>query len=164
MFVRLQKQRFTHDQVLAELTGARTDVGAVASFTGLVRDMNKKGNPVHILELEHYPSMAQAQLEHLATTAIERFDLLDAAIIHRYGRLTPADPIVLVIALSAHRQAAFDAAQMMMDGLKVGAPFWKKEIGSDGQNPDGQWVKQRDCDVEAAQKWTKSRTDARNQL
>lgn len=138
MSVQVQTEDFDLARELAELQAGRTDIGAVCTFTGTVRDVP--------LTLEHYPGMTEAALQTIHAEAMTRFDLLDAHLIHRHGPLQPGDNIVLVIALSRHRQAAFDAANFMMDRLKTDAPFWKLE--------DGEWVAQRQSDVSAAKAWS----------
>lgn len=148
MAVRLQSAAFDPG---AETNGflARTQGGggAAVTFTGLVR--STPDDPIISLTLEHYPALAQRQLEALRKTAIERFALLDAEIIHRFGRLLPNEPIVQVMALALHRQAAFDGANFMMDTLKTNAPFWKKE-----ERPAGaHWVEARHSDDAAALRW-----------
>lgn len=147
MAVRLQSAAFDPG---AETNGflARTQGGGAAvTFTGLVR--STPDDPIISLTLEHYPALAQRQLEALRKTAIERFALLDAEIIHRFGRLLPNEPIVQVMALALHRQAAFDGANFMMDTLKTNAPFWKKE-----ERPAGaHWVEARHSDDAAALRW-----------
>jgi len=137
MSVRVQREDFDGAAALAALQMGRTDAGASCTFIGTVRDVP--------LTLEHYPGMTERCLEAIAAEARRRFGLLDACLIHRYGPLQPGEQIVLVIALSAHRQAAFDAANYMMDRLKTDAPFWKLE--------DGGWVAQREGDIAAAQAW-----------
>lgn len=129
-----------------DLNGA----GAVASFVGHVRSTPDR--PVEKLILEHFPELAQEQLEALAQNAMTRFDLIDCAITHRFGTLRVNEPIVLVIAASAHRQAAIDAVNFIMDYLKTDAPFWKKEIGPDGET----WVEHNKKDEDAQEKWTSS--------
>jgi molybdopterin synthase catalytic subunit len=144
----VQAQDFDVGAELRLLTANRTDVGGVASFIGLVRDMND-GKPLTAMTLEHYPAMAKAQLEALAKDAQQRWPLLAGVIIHRYGRLTPGDQIVLVATASAHRQAAFESAQFLMDWLKTKAPFWKQEESAAGTS----WVTCREADATAADKW-----------
>jgi molybdopterin synthase catalytic subunit len=120
----------------------------MVTFTGLCRDENGR---LSALELEHYPGMAEAELQRIAREAGERWPLSAVTIIHRHGRLVPGDNIVLVLAASAHREAAFDAASFMMDFLKTRAPFWKKEhFAAGGQ---GNWVSAKDADDEAALRW-----------
>lgn len=124
----------------------RADIGAVVTFTGLVRDMTRAegGKPVSAMELEHYPGMTERSLAAIAEEAAARWPLQAVTLIHRYGPLLPADRIVLAAAASPHRGAAFEAAEFLMDYLKTRAPFWKKETTPDG----AQWVDARDADDE----------------
>ena len=121
----------------ARLAALGPDVGAIVSFQGQVRDKP--------LELEHYPAMAEPQLQALMREARERWPLKGATVLHRHGRLEVGEPIVLVLTASSHRRAAFEAADYLMDWLKTRAPFWKKEAGG--------WVGARDSDEEAAARW-----------
>ncbi len=130
------------------LTRDDAGIGAVVTFTGLCRD---EGGALSALELEHYPGMAEAEMMRIARLAIERFDLRGLTAIHRYGKIATGDNIVLVIAASSHRQAAFDGANFVMDYLKTAAPFWKKEHGTDGTA--GGWVSAKDADESAKEKW-----------
>lgn len=123
--------------------------GAAVTFTGLVRSL--PGQAIEMLELEHYPAMAQKALTALGKKAIDRFGLMRLTIIHRFGRLLPEEPIVQVMALSAHRQAAFDGANFVMDVLKTDAPFWKKE-SADGKQS---WVSAKAEDNLARDRWQK---------
>ena len=148
--VRVQREPFDVATETARLTDGRTDVGAVVTFTGLCRS---EGGDLAALELEHYPGMAEAEIERTATAAIERWPLLGVTAIHRHGRIAPGEPIVLVITTSSHRVAAFDAAEYLMDFLKTRAPFWKKEEKHDGTS--GDWVDARDHDDAAAARWEK---------
>ena len=153
MSVRLQRGDFDISAEIDDLVAGRTSIGAAVTFTGLVRDMV---NDQRILDmtLEHYPAMAQAELERIEREAQERWPMLEGTlIIHRFGQLQPGERIVLVIALSSHRQAAFDAAQFMMDFLKTRAPFWKKERLDSG---DSGWVEAKDKDDDALARWRKS--------
>ena len=134
--------------VRAKLLGAES--GGVASFTGIVRDHNAEGR-ISAMRLEHYPGMTQGMLERIESEARTRWPLDDSLIIHRYGRLQPGDPIVMVITASTHRRAAFDACEFLVDWLKTSAPFWKQEEGSEGVR----WVQQREGDREAARRWEK---------
>ena len=144
----------TRDYVHRLLAG-RTDVGAMVTFTGLVRDFTDGQAPDDaILELEHYPGMTEAQLEELREQAVQKFDLKGAAIVHRVGKMKPGEEIVLVIAASAHRQAAFDGANWIMDTLKTTAAFWKKESAGSAAT----WVKERQSDLDAAAKWQDERS------
>ena len=124
------------------------DIGAVVSFTGLVRDTGG----VSQMELEHYPGMTEAALEAIAGEATQRWPLAGVRIIHRYGPLQPQDRIVLVLTASRHRAAAFEAAEFIMDYLKTRAPFWKKETTPDG----AKWVDAREADDAAEARWRRS--------
>lgn len=147
MIVRVQQQDFDIAEVNRELCAGRSDVGAIASFIGLVRDLPK--NPLKHMTLEHYPGMTEKSLAKIVDTARERWQILDCAIIHRVGELKPADQIVLVSVLSAHRKDAFAACEFIMDYLKTDAPFWKKETGKQGS----QWVDAKHSDAKARDKW-----------
>jgi molybdopterin synthase catalytic subunit len=127
----------------------RTDAGAVAAFSGLVRDHNQ-GSGVSGLYLEHYPGMTEAVLRDICSQAAERWNLLAARVIHRHGTLLPGESIVLVLCAAAHRGEAFDACAFIMDRLKTDAPFWKRESTSDGER----WVEARAADLDAARRWT----------
>lgn len=146
--IRVQQQNFDAALEAKRLTDGNLSIGAVVTFTGLCRD---DGGTLSALELEHYPGMAEAEMLRIAKLAIERFSLLGLTAIHRYGKITTGDTIVLVIAASRHRQAAFDGANFVMDYLKTAAPFWKKEHGKDGDA--GGWVSARDADSAAKDKW-----------
>jgi molybdopterin synthase catalytic subunit len=129
----------------------RTDIGAIASFVGLARDMNE-GSGVAAMTLEHYPGMTEKALGRLVEEAKSRWALLDVTVIHRIGRLLPGDPIVLVAVASSHRGEAFAACEFIMDYLKTQAPFWKKE-----ETPAGErWVEARASDDAAAARWDPS--------
>ncbi len=147
MIVRVQQRDFDIAEVNRELCAGRSDVGAIASFIGLVRDLPK--NPLKHMTLEHYPGMTEKSLAKIVDTARERWQILDCAIIHRVGELKPADQIVLVSVLSAHRKDAFAACEFIMDYLKTDAPFWKKETGEQGS----QWVDAKHSDAKARDKW-----------
>ena len=146
--VRVQEADFDVGAELSALTQARNDVGAVASFVGLVRDAND-GSPVRGMTLEHYPGMTEKALADICAQADARWDLQDIVVIHRVGRLVPGDRIVLVGVASAHRGEAFDACAFIMDYLKTRAPFWKRE-----ETPEGpRWVEARASDDAAAGRW-----------
>ena len=150
MSVTLQPDDFDISKELDTLIGGRTSVGAAVTFTGLVRDM-VKDQRISAMTLEHYPAMAQAELERIEAEARAKWpDLIDSRIIHRFGTLAPGDRIVLVITLSSHRQVAFEAAEFIMDFLKTRAPFWKKESLADGQSD---WVKANLKDDAALERW-----------
>jgi molybdopterin synthase catalytic subunit len=146
--VKVQREDFDLQAEIDQLTSRRHDIGAVVTFSGLCRD---EGGTLGALELEHYPGMAEAEINRIAKLAIERFELLGLTAIHRYGKIAPGENIVLVIAAAPHRQAAFDGANFVMDFLKTSAPFWKKEHGKGGE--EGGWVSAKDADDAARAKW-----------
>ncbi|MDT0499469.1 MULTISPECIES: molybdopterin synthase catalytic subunit MoaE [unclassified Halomonas] len=146
--IRVQEAPFDAGTEQRALLAGRTDIGAVVSFTGLVRDFNEHPE-VSALTLEHYPGMTESALEAIVEDARGRWSLDAVTVIHRVGRLTPGDPIVLVIVASAHRRAAFEACDFIMDYLKTRAPFWKKEHAGDGDY----WVSERDSDHSDARRW-----------
>ncbi|MGQ4273304.1 molybdenum cofactor biosynthesis protein MoaE [Terrihabitans sp. B22-R8] len=148
MAVRIQAEAFDTGVEIAALTAGRTDVGAVVSFTGLCRADGETGT-ISAMTLEHFPGMAEEELGRLEAEAHRRWPLIDSLIVHRHGRLVPGDPIVLVIALSAHRGAAFEAANFLMDYLKTSAPFWKQEENERGT----EWVSAKTVDDEARERW-----------
>lgn len=150
MLISVQQQDFDSAQVARQLCAGRTDIGAIVSFTGLVRDLSQQ-QQLLAMELEHYPGMTENSLKEIAEQAQNRWDIQDLAIIHRIGQLKPADNIVLVVVISAHRREAFEACDFLMDYLKTRAPFWKKEITRDGEN----WVASRHSDVADAKRWSK---------
>jgi molybdopterin synthase catalytic subunit len=149
--IRIQKADFDVAQEIAALSKGRTDVGAVVSFTGICRG-TEGSEPIAALTLEHYPEMAEAEIKRHAEEAIARWPLQGLTIIHRFGRITPGENIVLVVTASSHRQAAFEAAEFLMDYLKTNAPFWKQEESARGAS----WIEARDHDDAAAARWTKS--------
>ena len=151
MSVSVQPQDFDLTAEVRALTAGRTDIGAIVTFTGTVRG-EAKGRPITSMTLEHYPGMTETELSKVEAEALARWPLQATRIIHRYGELRPGDNIVLVVAASAHRQAAFEAAEFLMDYLKSRAPFWKKETASG----EGQWVDARDADDRAAERWRKT--------
>jgi molybdopterin synthase catalytic subunit len=148
--IRIQEADFDIAREIAALTEGRTDIGAIVSFSGVCRDDGKDG--IAALTLEHYPDMAEAEIGRHADEAMSRWPLNGLTVIHRVGRLTPGDNIVLVLAASRHRQAAFEAAEFLMDYLKTSAPFWKREESKSGTN----WVEAREHDDAAAARWVKS--------
>ncbi|WP_028994973.1 molybdopterin synthase catalytic subunit MoaE [Azonexus hydrophilus] len=150
MNVRVQQADFDVGAELAALRAADPRVGALASFLGLVRDIND-GASVSEMTLEHYPGMTEKALEEIVVEARSRWDIYDALVIHRVGPLKPCDQIVLVAVTSAHRGEAFAACEFIMDYLKTKAPFWKKEATPDG----GRWVDARETDDSAAARWQK---------
>jgi molybdopterin synthase catalytic subunit len=146
--VRVQTQAFDFGAEIESLRAARSDIGAIASFIGTVRDLHE-GTQVNTLTLEHYPGMTETALEEIVGQAQARWQVYEILVIHRVGNLQPRDPIVLVAVTSAHRGEAFAACEFVMDWLKTRAPFWKKE-----QTPAGErWVEARAADDEAAARW-----------
>ncbi|MDX1542019.1 MAG: molybdopterin synthase catalytic subunit MoaE [Geminicoccaceae bacterium] len=146
--VRVQEQPFDVGAELAALAAGRTDIGAVASFTGLVRDV-AGSDQVDAMTLEHYPGMTERQLEAIEAEAHRRWPLQASLIVHRVGRMLPGEVIVLVATASAHRAAALEACAFLIDWLKTRAPFWKLE-----ETPAGErWVDARDADDQAAARW-----------
>jgi molybdopterin synthase catalytic subunit len=152
--IRLQREAFDAAAEADKLTRGRTDVGAVVSFTGICRG-NEDGEPIEALTLEHYPSMAEAEIERHVMEACTRWPLFGLTVIHRYGRIQPGEMIVLVITTSSHRQAAFAAAEFLMDYLKTRAPFWKQVETARVKS----WVDAKATDDAAAERW-QSREDA----
>ncbi len=148
MLISVQQEDFDVSAVTSELCGNRKDIGAVVTFSGMVRDQSPDQNLL-ALELEHYPGMTEKALEEISNSAIKRWDIDDLAIIHRVGQLKPAENIVMVVVISAHRNEAFDACEFLMDYLKTQAPFWKKEITKQGE----QWIEFKESDQQAADNW-----------
>src|SRR5712675_1847784 len=149
--IRIQEADFDIAQEISALIKARTDIGAVVSFSGICRD-SEGGETIAALTLEHYPGMAEAEIARHADTAMSRWPLSGVSVIHRVGRIAPGENIVLVLTASEHRQAAFQAAEFLMDYLKANAPFWKRE----DKPTETSWVDAHDGDDAAAARWTKS--------
>src|SRR3977135_3197691 len=133
--IRIQQADFDVAQEIAALTQGRSDIGAVVSFSGICRG-SEGDETIAALTLEHYPEMAEAEIARHAPTAMSRWPLDGLTVIHRVGRITPGENIVLVLTASKHRQAAFQAAEFLMDYLKANAPFWKREESAKGAS----WV------------------------
>lgn len=148
MIIKVQTEDFDAGQEVRALTGNRTDVGAVVTFTGLVR-----GDEGTRLTLEHYAGMTEKELAAIAGEATRRWTLQDLLVIHRFGTLKPGDQIVLVATLAARRRDAFEAAEFLMDWLKTRAPFWKKEEGAG----EAGWVEARAEDEAATDRWAERR-------
>ncbi|MDE5457326.1 molybdenum cofactor biosynthesis protein MoaE [Bradyrhizobium sp. CSA112] len=148
--IRIQEGDFDVAQEIAALTKGRTDIGAVVTFSGICRG-SENGEPIAALTLEHYPGMAEAEIARHTDEALSRWPLQGLTVIHRFGRIAPGENIVLVITASPHRQAAFEAAEFLMDYLKTNAPFWKREESEKGTS----WVEARDHDDAATARWTK---------
>jgi molybdopterin synthase catalytic subunit len=149
MTIRLQNEDFDVAAEIAALTRGRSDIGAVATFSGICRD-HEAGAGVAAMTLEHYPGMAEAEIERHVADAQARWPLLGVTVIHRFGRMVPGDNIVLVAVAAAHREPAFAAAEFLMDYLKTKAPFWKKEEQAEG----ARWVAAKGSDDAAAERWT----------
>jgi molybdopterin synthase catalytic subunit len=146
--VRLQREAFNAAAEVAKLTRGRTDIGAVVTFTGVCR-ADENGEKISALTLEHYPDMAEAEITRHVEEASKRWPLLGVTVIHRYGRITPGEDIVLVVTASSHREAALAAASFLMDYLKTRAPFWKQV-----EKPSGKtWVEAKAADDAAAERW-----------
>ncbi len=146
--MRVQAETFDAAVEAAQLTHGRTDLGAVVTFTGLCRD---EGGTLSALEIEYYPGMAEAEIFRTVEEARQRWPLEGVRIIHRFGRIRPGEPIVLVVTASQHRAEAFEAASFLMDYLKTRAPFWKKQHLADRSS--GGWVEAKDQDEAAAERW-----------
>jgi molybdopterin synthase catalytic subunit len=146
--IRVQQDDFDIGAEIAALKAGRSDVGAIVTFTGTVRDQQ---GDVEQMTLEHYPGMTERELERIEAEAHARWPLQASLIVHRIGTLLPGDAIVLVVTASEHREAAFEAAKFLMDYLKTSAPFWKRESGPGG----ARWVEADAKDDSAATRWKK---------
>jgi molybdopterin synthase catalytic subunit len=149
--IRIQQGDFDVAREVTALSQGRTDIGAVVTFSGICRGP-EGGDDIASLTLEHYPGMAEAEIRRHADEAISRWPLQGLTVIHRFGRIEPGQNIVLVVTASKHRQAAFEAAEFLMDYLKTNAPFWKREESARGTS----WIEARDHDDAAKARWTKS--------
>jgi molybdopterin synthase catalytic subunit len=149
--VRLQREAFDSAAEAARLARGRTDIGALVTFTGICRGA-ESGERIAALTLEHYPGMAEAEITRHVEDAKSRWQLLGVTVIHRYGRIEPGENIVLVATASSHREAAFAAAEFLMDYLKTQAPFWKQVESAGGRT----WVEPKDADDTAAARWDKA--------
>ena len=147
MRVVVQEQPFDIGAETTNFAAGHKDMGAIVTFTGIVRDL--PGDPLQAMEIEHYPGMTEAALTEIAQTAIDRWKLGDALVIHRYGRLVPGEMIMMVATASKHRKNAFEAAEYLMDYLKSRAPFWKREITDTGES----WVASKAEDEDALTRW-----------
>ncbi|MGH6736192.1 MAG: molybdenum cofactor biosynthesis protein MoaE [Methyloceanibacter sp.] len=144
--IRVQREDFDIGAEIAQLTRGRTDIGAIVTFTGTVRDQH---GAVTEMTLEHYPAMTETELARIEAEAHARWPLQASLIVHRYGALKPGDNIVLVVTASEHRDSAFEASRFLMDYLKTSAPFWKRERGPDGSR----WVEAEAKDQTARVRW-----------
>ena len=147
MRVFVQDTPFVLGDEITAFAAGHTDMGAIVTFTGVVRDLPE--DPLQAMEIEHYPGMTEAALTEMAETASKRFSLGDVLIIHRYGRLVPGEMIMMVATAARHRTNAFEAAEFLMDYLKSRAPFWKREVTGSGAD----WVASRDEDEAALDRW-----------
>jgi molybdopterin synthase catalytic subunit len=147
--VRLQREPFDAAAEVAALARGQRDVGAVVTFAGICRGI-EDGEPIASLTLEHYPGMAEAEIERHVAEAGNRWRLLGVTVIHRYGRITPGEEIVLVVTASSHREAAFAAAEFLMDYLKTHAPFWK-QVERAGSKI---WIEAKASDDASVERWT----------
>ncbi|HZN27342.1 MAG TPA: molybdopterin synthase catalytic subunit MoaE [Burkholderiales bacterium] len=148
MIVRIQTEDFDAGAEMAAMRKGNPAIGAIASFVGVVRDVNE-GDTVSEMTLEHYPGMTEKSIEEIVQQAAARWQVIDALVVHRIGLLRPTDQIVLVVVASAHRGDAFAACEFIMDYLKTRAPFWKKEQTREG----ARWVDARAADDIAAERW-----------
>ena len=146
MIIRVQSDPFDAGAELNSFAQDRHDIGAVVSFTGVVRDTR---GDLQEMQIEHYPGMTESAIKTIAQDAVSRWKLANILVIHRYGNLKPGAPIMMVATAAAHRVAAFEAADFMMDYLKSRAPFWKKEITAQSAN----WVAAKDADEAALKRW-----------
>ncbi len=151
MSIRVQTEDFDLTAELAALRSSKTDIGAIVTFIGMVRDLNE-GDAISTLTLEHYPGMTEKSLSDIEKEANSRWQISQSLIIHRVGTLKPQDQIVLVAVTSPHRAEAFAACEFIMDYLKTKAPFWKKEKTSQGER----WVEAKSSDDEAQARWKQS--------
>jgi molybdopterin synthase catalytic subunit len=147
--IRVQEADFDVGAEFARISAGRTQIGGIAAFVGLVRDL-AGDQATSAMTLEHYPGMTERQIARIEQEAHQRWPLDDIVIIHRYGRLEPGDRIVLVLTASSHRQAALESCQFLIDWLKTKAPFWKREETGQGER----WVEARASDDAAARRWT----------
>jgi molybdopterin synthase catalytic subunit len=149
--IRIQDADFDVSSEIAALTASRTDIGAVVTFSGICRGSEGSGDATTALTLEHYPGMAEAEIARHTEEALTRWPLTGLTIVHRVGRILPGENIMVVLTASAHRQAAFQAAEFLMDYLKAHAPFWKREETAGGSN----WIAAKTDDDDAAARWDK---------
>jgi molybdopterin synthase catalytic subunit len=147
MRISVQEQPFDLGQESAAFAAGHRDMGAVVTFTGIVRDL--PDDPMEAMEIEHYPGMTEKAIAQMAQEALERFTLGDVLVIHRYGRLVPGEMIMMVATAARHRSHAFEAATYLMDYLKSRAPFWKREISAGG----AEWVAATEADEDALSRW-----------
>ena len=147
MQISVQQEPFDIGQITSEFSQGHSYMGAIVTFTGIVRDSDT--DDLNAMEIEHYPGMTEKAISKIATEAKSRWSLGDVLVIHRFGRLEPGDQIMMVATAARHRKDAFDAAEYLMDYLKSRAPFWKKEITRDGTA----WVDAKSEDEDALSRW-----------
>jgi molybdopterin synthase catalytic subunit len=157
--IRLQRETFDTAGEVKKLTHGRTDIGAVVTFTGICR-ADENGEPIAALTLEHYPDMAEAEIGRHVAEAVARWPLLGVTVIHRFGRIAPGEDIVMVATTSSRRQAAFAAAEFLMDYLKTRAPFWKQVEKASGETLVKTWVEAKGIDDSAAERWSAPQREA----
>ncbi|RCW85278.1 molybdenum cofactor biosynthesis protein MoaE [Phyllobacterium bourgognense] len=150
--IRIQAEDFDTAAEIDRMTRDRRGIGAVVTFSGLCRD---EAGALAALEIEHYPGMAEVEIGRIAEKTLDRWSLTGLTVVHRYGFIKPGENIVLVVAASAHRQAAFEASSFLMDYLKNAAPFWKKQHLVSGEVSD--WVEAKATDEEALKRWEKTK-------
>ena len=148
MRITVQETPFDLGAEANAFAAGHTDMGAIVTFTGVVRDL--PDDPLVAMEIEHYPGMTEAALTDIATRAQDRWNLGDVLVIHRYGRMAPGETIMMVATAAPHRRDAFEAAEYLMDFLKSRAPFWKREITANGAS---EWVEAKDADEDALSRW-----------
>lgn len=148
--VRIQPAAIDTAAEIAAMSTGSGDIGAVVTFSGVCRDESGR---LSALEIEHYPGMAEAEIGRIAAEATGRWPLFGLSVVHRHGMIRPGETIVLVVASSSHREAAFEAASFLMDYLKSNAPFWKREHLADGAA--GPWVEAKDSDTKALERWSR---------
>lgn len=147
MRIQVQEAAFDLGAETSAFAATGRDMGAIVTFTGVVRDL--PDTPLQAMEIEHYPGMTEAALRQIAEQATARFSLGDVLVIHRYGRLAPGEMIMMVATAAPHRKDAFEGAEFLMDFLKSRAPFWKREITAKGAD----WVAAKDTDEDALNRW-----------
>jgi len=154
LIVKVQREPFDASAEAAVLSRGRTDVGAVVTFTGICRG-SENGEAIAALTLEHYPGMAESEIESHVSEAAKRWPLSGAIVIHRHGRIVPGEDIMMVATASSHRAAAFEAAEFLMDYLKTRAPFWKQVEKTSGSTIEKNWVEAKAGDDASAARWAK---------
>ncbi len=147
MDIRVQEEAFDLGQEARDFAARQSGMGALVTFTGIVRDL--EGSDLEVMEIEHYPGMTENAIKTIAEEAVSRWNIGDILVIHRYGKLSPDEMIMMVATSAPHRADAFQAAEFLMDFLKSRAPFWKKEVTGDGEG----WVAAKDADEDALDRW-----------